>query len=216
MNPYNKYDKKTLELIKESGFRAEGSGMHKIFLKHAKKSSERALSSSEKKRFEEEISESASTILFSVLACESIISEYITHFEFSASSIPSELEKLRRESDPLVKWKTLLKYSDLSIQLSENTHYLRFSCLIKLRNSIAHRSARMLSAKSFPKEFAPCIKQKMIPEPTVFRGNWILTILNPEMAHWAYEVAKDWLDWSKKYVKIDEKKVQLSPRHSIK
>lgn len=207
LNPYNKYDKKTLELIKDSGLRTEGSGIHKVFLKHAKQSSERALKASEEKTIEDEISESASSILFSVLACESIISEYITHFEFSSSSIPNELEKLRRESDPLVKWKTLLKYSDPSIQLSENTHYLRFSCLIKLRNSIAHRSARMLSAKSYPKEFAPCIKQKIIPEPKEFRGNWILTILNPEMAQWAYEVAKDWLDWSKNYVEIDEKNV---------
>lgn len=207
LNPYDKYDKKTLRLFKESGFHAEGSGLHKIFLKHSKKSSERARKASLEENLEEEISESASSILFAVLACESVVSEYITYFEFSSSEIPEELENLRKESDPLLKWKTLLKYSDPDIQLNENVNYLKFSCLIKLRNSIAHRNARMLSAQSFPKEFAPCIKQNIIPEPTEFRGSWLLTILNPEIAKWAYEAAKEWLEWSKDYVRVNGKDV---------
>ena len=207
LNPYDKYDKKNLELIKESGFRAEGTGLHEVFLKHSKRSSERAIKASQEENFEEEVSESASSILFAVLACESVVSEYITHFEFSSSEIPEELEKLRKESDPLLKWKTLLKYSDPDIELKENVNYLKLSCLIKLRNSIAHRSARLISAPTFPKEFAPCIKQNIIPEPTEFRGSWLLTILNPEVAKWAYEVAKEWLEWSKDYVKVNEKDV---------
>jgi len=207
LNPYDKYDKKTLELIESSGFRTEGSGLHEVFLKQSKKSYERALKKSQEENFDEEISESASSILFAVLACESVISEYITHFEFSSSKIPEELEKLRNEADPLFKWKTLLKYSDPEIQLNENVKYLKLCCLIKLRNSISHRNARLLSAKSFPKEFAQCIRQKIIPEPTEFRGSWLLTILNPEIAKWAYGVANEWLEWSKVYVTVNEKDV---------
>lgn len=207
LNPYDKFDKKTLELIKESEFRVEGSGLHKIFLKHSKKSSERAREASQEEKFEDEISESASSVLFAVLACESVVSEYISHFEFSSSEIPEELESLRKQSDPLLKWKTLLKYSDPAIQLSDNVTFLKLSCLIKLRNSIAHRSARMLSAQSFPKEFAPCIKQNIIPKPSAFRGSWLLTILNPEIANWAFEVAKEWLEWSNDYIKVNERNV---------
>jgi hypothetical protein len=207
LNPYDKYDKKTLELIKDSGFRVEGSGLHNVFMVHAKKSFERAQQASDDENFEAEISESASSILFSVLACESVVSEYITHFEFSSSEIPKELEQLRKESDPLVKWKTLLKYSEPDINLSENVIYLKLSCLIKLRNSIAHRNARMISAKDFPIEFDSCIKQKIIPKPDEFRGSWLITILNPTTAKWAHEVAKEWLDWSKDYVRVNEKDV---------
>jgi len=207
LNPYEKYDKKTLELMNDSGFRTEGSGLHEVFLKQSKKSYERALKESQEGNFDEEISESASSILFAVLACESVISEYITYFEFSSSKIPGELKKLRNEADPLLKWKTLLKYSDPEIQLNENVKYLKLSCLIKLRNTIAHRNARLLSTNSFPKEFAPCIRQKIIPEPTEFRGNWLLTILNPEIAKWAYDVAKEWLEWSKDYVTVNEKDI---------
>ena len=113
LNPYDKYDKKTLDLIKSSDFRTEGSGLYKIFLDHAKRSSNRSLEAREEKRFEEEISESASSILFSALSCESIISEYITHFEFASSRVPDELLKLRDGFDPLAKWKVLLKYLSL-------------------------------------------------------------------------------------------------------
>ncbi len=200
LNPYDKYDKKTLDLIKTSAFRTEGSGIYKIFLDHAKRSSNRALKAREKEEFEEEISESASSVLFSALSCESIVSEYITHFEFSSSEVPDELLKLRSESDPLAKWKVLLKHGEPNINLSSNISYLKLSCLIKLRNCIAHRKARLLKANSFPEEIAPCIKQKIIPEPSEFRGTWILTILNHDVATWAYEAAKEWLDFANNYV----------------
>ncbi len=207
LNPYDKYDKKTLKLIQDSGFRTEGSGLHQLFLKHSFKSYERAFKASQEENFDDEISESASSILFSVLACESVISEYITHFEFSSSEIPEELKKLRNEADSLFKWKKLLKYSDPEIQLNENMKYQKLSCLIKLRNSIAHRTARMLSPKSFPKELASCIRQRIIPEPREFRGSWLLTILNPGIAKWAYCAAKEWLEWSKDFVIVNEEDV---------
>lgn len=207
LDPYDKFDKKTLSLIQESGFKTEGSGFHEVYLSQASRSVKRAIEAKKLEKFEEELAESASSIIFSALACEAVISEYITHFEFSSSDIPEEIEKLRRERKPIKKWKALLKYSTPDLKLNEIDNYLKLSCLFKLRNVIVHRNARMLKAGSFPKEIAPCISQKVIPEPSEFRGTWINSILNPKIAQWSYNTAKEWLEFSNDYVKVNDKDV---------
>lgn len=204
LNPYNKDDKKILTLLEKVGYKVENSGMNHVFLKQALRSAHRSKEAGNKGMFEEELGESSSAIIYSALSTEVIISEFITHFDFTSSEIPEPLVKLRETLDPMDKWKTLLKFRKPDIDIGSNSLFQKLNCLMDLRNAIAHRHSRLLEPNMYPDKIETCIRLKIINKPKEFRGSWIASMLNYETAQWAVEIASEWLDFSSEFVSVNE------------
>ena len=192
LDPNNKYDKQTIELIKNSGFKSSKSGFHEILILQAQRSNERANSANKSKLIDTETGETVSTILCCAAACESPISEFIEHHIFASGELPKELIKIRDERNALVQWKLLLKFQDSNIDLSTSKEYSNLDCLLKLRDSIAHRNSRLLKVGDFPEKLFPCIKNKTIKINNGRGIDWTDLILTNQVSDWAIKTTIEW------------------------
>jgi len=192
LDPNNKYDKQTIELIKKSGFKSSKSGFHKTLILQAKRSNERANSANNSKLIDIETGETVSTILCCAAACESAISEFIEHHIFASGELPKELIKIRDERNALIQWKLLLKFQDSNIDLSDSQEYSNLDCLLKLRDSIAHRNSRLLKVGDFPEKLFPCIKNKTIQIDNDRGIDWTDLILTNQVSDWAIKTTIAW------------------------
>lgn len=188
----NKYDKQIIELIKKSGSKTSKSGFHEILILQAHRSNERANSANKSKLIGVETGETASTILCCAAACESPISEFIEHHTFASGDLPIELIKIRNERNILKQWKGLLKFQDSNIDLTTSKEYNNLNCLFKLRDSIAHRSSRLLKVGDFPEKLFPCIKNKTIQIDNKRGVDWTDLILTNKVSNWAIKTTIDW------------------------
>jgi hypothetical protein len=192
LDPNNKYDKQTIELIKNSGFRSSKSGFHKILISQAQRSNVRANSANKSKLIDIETGETVSTILCCAAAFESAISEFIEHHIYASGELPKELIKIRDERNALVQWKLLLKFQDSNIDLSTSKEYSNLDCLLKLRDSIAHRNSRLLKVGDFPEKLFPCIKNKTIKINNGRGVDWTDLILTNQVSDWAIKTTIAW------------------------
>jgi len=192
LDPNDKYDKQTIDLIKESGFKSSKSGFHKTLISQAKRSNKRANYASNSKMIDIESGETISTILCCAAACESAISEFIEHYIFSSGQLPKKLIEIRNERNALIQWKLLLKFQESELVLSASKEYSNLDCLLKLRDSIAHRNSRLLKIGDFPVKLFPCIKNKTIPIDNDRGVDWTDLILTNQVSDWAIKTTNDW------------------------
>lgn len=192
LDPNDKYDKQTIELIKKSGFKSSKSGFQEILIFQAKRSNKRANSASKSKMIDIESGESISTILCCAAAIESAISEFIEHYIYASADLPKELIKIRNERNELIQWKLLLKFQESKLDLSTSKEYSNLDCLLKLRDSIAHRNSRLLKVGDFPEKLFPCIKNKTIKIDNERGVDWTDLILTNQVSNWAIKTTIEW------------------------
>lgn len=200
LNPNNPYDKKTIALIRKSGFKSAKSGFFHTLVSQATRSNERAALASAKNLKDETEGEAFTTIVCCAAACEAIISECIEHQSFIQGCIPLELEEIRKERSALKQWKAFLKYYNEEINLSNQKGYQSIGCLFQLRDNIIHRNARLLKVGEFPEKLSPCITNKTIPPPDGVGTDWIELILTSETSEWALSTTVNWIEANNSYI----------------
>jgi len=104
-----------------------------------------------------------------------------------------ELESIKNERDSLKQWKLLLKFMKANIDFGTDKNYNKLDALFKLRNHIAHRSAKLLKVGEVPPKLEPFIKQKILPVDFSKSIDWIDAFLIKEIAKWSFETATEWL-----------------------
>jgi hypothetical protein len=191
-----------LELIKASGFKFCSSGYDRILLGEARRSAGRAQTARDAKNSTFEWGATASAILCAAAACEARLSEYLAHWEFASGPLPVELEAIRQEWDAREQWHILLKNRASKYNLGSSREYLQLGCLMRLRDLVAHRNARLQRVGDVPSRIANCVRQRIIPISTSGGGDWPSIVLVSSVADWAVQTSDEWLALADQLVPI--------------
>jgi hypothetical protein len=196
------HNKEFVKLIKDSGIRSARLGFHKTFVSQAERSSERASKAYNNNQIDIENGEAAATILCCSAACEAIVSEFFEHLYFVDGELPIEIEKIRKQQNLLIQWKEIVNYKKVDIDLSTSIEYNHLSCLIKVRDTVAHRNSRAFKDEEFPPNISPCIINKIIPADSTRGIDWMDGILTYKVAQWAISTTKNWINLVEKQIEI--------------
>lgn len=139
------------------------SGLDSVLLEEAEASAERAVEAFQSGRHRPEWGASAAAILCAAAACECRVSEYLAHWEFASGPLPAELAAIRTQSDALEQWRTLLRNRAPNYDLGGSRDYQQLGCLIRLRDLVAHRNARLRPVGTVPEQIADCVRQGVVP-----------------------------------------------------
>lgn len=179
--------------LKARGWKLGSSGLDSVLVQEAGASAARAREAFRSGRRRSEWGASASTILCAAAACECRVSEYLAHWEFAAGPLPDELAAIRRQSSALEQWRLLLGSRTPDYDLGSCREYQHLGCLLRLRDLVAHRNARLSPVGAVPESIADCVRQGVIPIRQGVGGEWPRAILVHEVAEWAAQTAKRWL-----------------------
>lgn len=169
-------------------------GYDLILLGEAKRAANRASQAAERGKPGLEGGAAASAILCAAAACEALLSEEVASHERPFwGNAPDFVEEVRSIRSPLDSWKALLRVMAPNQDLPGSEAYQQLDCLFKVRNHIAHRSARILPYGTWPKKLEDCIEQGRIPVREAEGVDWTSAIFVHEVAQWAYDVAIEWL-----------------------
>lgn len=182
-----------LELIKVSGFNFCSSGYDLILLGEARRSAERAQTARNAKNSTLEWGATASAILCAAAACEARMSEYLAHWEFASGPLPADLEAIRKKWDAREQWGILLRSRAPDYDLGSSQTYRQLGCLMRLRDLVAHRNARLQRVGEVPSRIIDCVRQRVIPVSQSGGGDWPSVVLISAVADWAVEVSDEWL-----------------------
>jgi hypothetical protein len=171
------------------------SGYDRIFLAEAQLAALRAVESHSQSMALREAGAAASAILCAAAACEAWVSEYVV-VEEALGDPKAEFIALRTERDALRQWKGLIKIRIPSFDCGASAEYRAVGCLLKLRDHVAHRSARFAPLNSFPKKLDSCVAQGTIPVRKAEGTDWTSVIFVHEVASWAAQTAGAWLDFA--------------------
>lgn len=182
-----------LEKLRGDEWQMASGGFDSVLTEEAEESAVRALVAFQAGKERSEWGASASAILCGAAACEYRVSEYLAHWEFASGELTRALEAIRRTSDALVQWRTLLRNVAPTYDLSQSREYQRLGCLVRLRDVVAHRNARWRDLGAVPEQISDCVRQHGIPIRQQLAREWPATILVHEVAAWAVTTSRDWL-----------------------
>lgn len=183
-----------LEGLKAAGWKSGSSGLDSVLLEEAETSAKRAKEAFQMGKRRSELGATASAILCASAACECRVSEYLAHWEFASGPLPAELAAIRLERDALEQWRLLLRNRAPGYDLGSCREYQRLGCLLRLRDLVAHRNARMRPVGAMPDLIADCVRQGVLPIRQDIHSEWPRAVLVHEVADWATQTANRWLN----------------------
>ena len=191
-----------LEEMKARGWKICSSGYDDILCKEALESATRAKNASQSEDAGKERGATAAAILCAAAACEARVSEYLAHWEFASSPLPADLEEIRGKTSALEQWRMLLRSQAPSYSLATSREYQHLGCLFRLRDLVAHRNARLRLVGSVPEQISDCVRQRVIPIRKLVTGEWAGIVLVFEVAEWAAQTARQWLNIADKLMPL--------------
>ena len=144
----------------------------------------------------------ACAVMCAAAACEGRLSEYLAHWEFSSGPSPVELQVIRREWDAREQWRILLKSRAPEYNLGLSREYLQLGCLMRLRDLVAHRNARLQRIGEVPNRIAACVRQGVIPVSKSGGSDWPSVVLISLVADWAVKTSDECLALAEQLVPI--------------
>jgi hypothetical protein len=139
----------------------------------------------------------AGAILLAAAACEARLSEFLAKKELRGEYTEEFLECVReRTRDPAERWKLVMRKVSSGEGTTADFEKQRFEslkCLFKLRNHVAHRSARPTIPGDWPDRLASCAVS-VIPTASGPGISWTSALLVPDVAEWSVGTAGKWLD----------------------
>ena len=182
-----------LEDLRAQGWRLGSSGFDSVLLEEAQECAARAVEAFRSGSRRREWGASASAILCAGAACESRVSEYLAHWEFASGPLPAASAAIRGQSDALEQWRVLLRNRAPQYDLGSSREYQHLGCLVRLRDLVAHRNARLRLVGGVPEQIVDCVRQGVIPIRQIVAGEWPSVVLVHEVAEWAVQTAQRWL-----------------------
>ena len=182
-----------IDLIKAVGYNFCTSGYDAVLLDEARRSAERAKDAGKSDQHNAEWGATASAVLCATAACEARVSEYLAHWEFASGELTPELEAIRRSWDAKEQWRLLLRDRAPSYLPGASQEYLCLGCLIRLRDLVAHRNARLRPIGMVPSQILDCVRQGIIPVLESGGSDWPSIVLVSPVAAWAVNTAEKWL-----------------------
>jgi hypothetical protein len=182
-----------LEKLKASGWKLGSSGLDSVLAQEAEISAVRAREAFKSGNPRSERGATATAILCAAASCECRISEYLAHWEFASGPLPPELAAIRGQRDALEQWRLLLRNRAPDYDLGSCREYQHLGCLLRLRDLVAHRNARLRLIGAVPEQISDGVRQGVIPIRQGIHGDWPNAVLVHEVADWAAQTAKRWL-----------------------
>ena len=182
-----------LEDLKASGWKLGSSGLDSVLAQEAETGAARAGEAFQSGSRRSEWGATASAILCAAAACECRVSEYLAHWEFASGPLPPELAAIMGQPDALEQWRLLLRNRAPDYDLGSCREYQHLGCLLRLRDLVAHRNARLRPVGALPEQIADGVRQGVIPIRQGTHGEWPSAVLVHEVADWAAQTAKRWL-----------------------
>src|SRR5918996_40855 len=143
-----------LEDLKASGWKLGSSGLDSVLAREAEIGAARARKAFRSGSRRLEWGAAASAILCAAAACECRVSEYLTHWEFASGPLPPQLAAIRRQRDALEQWRMLLRDRAPDYDLGSCREYQHLGWLLRLRDLVAHRNARLRPVGAVPEQIA--------------------------------------------------------------
>jgi hypothetical protein len=169
-------------------------GFCQVLWREAKVSADRSFDAFQRQDFSAEAGAAASTILCCAASCEARLSEYLAHYECIAGALPTELESIRQQANAREQWRELLRFSAPTFKLEESREYLALGCLYRVRDLVAHRSARLAMPGALPSTVIDCVRQGTMPIREPKDRDWTSALFVYEVARWSVDVAERWLE----------------------
>lgn len=182
-----------LEDLRAAGWKSGSSGLDSVLAQEAETSATRAREAFQSGKRRSEWGATASAILCASAACECRVSEYLAHWEFASGPLPTELAAIRQQHDALEQWRLLLRNRAPGYDLGSCREYQHLGCLLRLRDLVAHRNARLRTVGTVPDQIADCVRQGVVPIRQGIHSEWPSAVLVHEVADWATQTAKHWL-----------------------
>ena len=113
--------------------------------------------------------------------------------KFASGPLPTELAAIRQKHDALEQWRLLLRNRAPGYDLGSCREYQHLGCLLRLRDLVAHRNARLNLIGTVPDQIADCVRQGVVPIRQGIHSEWPSAVLVHEVADWATQTAKRWL-----------------------
>jgi hypothetical protein len=168
-------------------------GLYNVLVREARLAADRAFSAFQQRDVGGETGAAASALLCAAAACEARLSEYLAHYEVIGGPLPDELEKCRQNPNAREQWRDLLRFRVPTFDLGVCSEYLALACLFRLRDTVAHRSARLAMPGAVPDSIADCVRQLGIPLRDRRNRDWTSALLVHEVATWGVDVAEAWI-----------------------
>ena len=209
MTDYNSSDgvKKELEnLVRRGGFlvvpgtglerplRVGVGGYDQVLLHEAMDAARRAQAAFGKDDITVEAGATAAAVLCAAAACEAWLSEHLSRREFYEGKLLDNLEQIRRNWNAREQWRLLLREAAPRFDCGTSTAYRALGCLFRVRDVVAHRNARIADLDSLPEGLNDCVRQGALPIRDATGVDWTSVVFVHEVATWAADTAKDWLD----------------------
>ena len=182
-----------LEDLRAKGWRFFSAGLDAVLLEEARDSARRAAEASQAGGHRREWGAVAAAILCASAACEARVSEYLAHWEAVSGPLPADLAAIRGKSDALEQWRLLLRSRAPDYDLARSREHQHLGCLIRLRDVVAHRNARLRLVGRVPEQLADCSRQGILPLREAGGGEWPSVVLVHAVAAWAVDAASRWL-----------------------
>jgi hypothetical protein len=178
--------------LEDAPFPVLVGGFDRVFLIEALRGVQRATQAKVDGDSTGEAGGTAAAILLSAAACEAWFSEYLAAIEMVEGPQANVVE-LRSERNAQEQFKKLLKLKGSTYDCGCSTEYRQLGCLIKLRDHVAHRTARFMPVSSWPERLQDCMTTGVIPvrEPTGM--DWTSVIYEYNVGRWAVGAAARWL-----------------------
>lgn len=139
---------------------------------------------------------SFTAVVAATCATETYLSEVLAHLEEEKVITRAERDEIHRKEGLWKKYNALAK--KFGGDLSKHAMYDPFVALVRLRNSLVHRSADYLDPGIWPPEVAPY--KGLIPHAKGDGLDWTSQVFDAKTAEWAVSTAKQFLEAVDDYV----------------
>ena len=169
-------------------------GYDRVLLAESQRCAKRAEVAFTSKDNFEEAGASAAAVLCAAAACEARLSEYLVHYEMVSTEPPPWIEEIRKGRDARDQWREVLSRVAPAFEPGSSRQYLALGCLLRLRDGIAHRGARIAAVDTFPPRLEDCVRQQVIPVRVAQGADWTSVVFVHEVGKWAHGAARSWLE----------------------
>src|SRR5690606_27979118 len=169
-------------------------GIDRILAEESVRSARRAKAAARRGSEAVESGATASAILCAAAACEARLSEHLAHAEFAGGDLAPEYARIRQDRRALRQWRDLFRIELPEFSVGEIQSYRQLGCLYKLRDTVAHRNARLVRLNTYPELLRPCIEQRVLPVREQEYFEWTSVVLVHEVASWSAHTAREWLE----------------------
>lgn len=160
-------------------------GFDRVFLAEASLAAERAAAAVAANDVTGVAGATAAAVLLAATACEARFSEHVTRNVGAIGK--TRVKELLDERDAFKAWRELI---GTKLTLAGDSP---LSCLIKLRDLVAHRGVEFLPPGEWPKRLKDCVAKEAIPVTKSREIDWTSGLYQQQVAKWAYETAAEWL-----------------------